>query len=172
MESILGQDNSYLIGKTLKKLLCGRSPVVLCIGSDRVTGDALGPLTGHILTRQLNVPAYVYGSLFSPVTALNLEETVRFIGRRHAGLPVLAVDSSVGKAEDVGMIRILSGGLYPGSADGKSLPKVGDVSVTATVTDAPTAPLTSVRLGFVYRLAESIASGIYDAVKESAERYA
>ena len=53
-------------------------PVVLCIGTDRVTGDSLGPLVGTFLhaygsDRYLSI----YGTLDFPVHALNLEDACR-----------------------------------------------------------------------------------------------
>ncbi|NSJ87437.1 DUF1256 domain-containing protein [Blautia hansenii] len=46
--------------------------VILCIGSDRITGDSLGPLVGHSLSRFSLPHARVYGTLDRPVHALNL----------------------------------------------------------------------------------------------------
>lgn len=132
---------------------------MLCIGSDRVTGDCLGPIVGQLLTRK-GVNAHVYGSLSSPVTALNLTETVDTIRRRHAGSRVIAVDSSIGSSDEVGKIRVARGCLRPGAADGKKLPRVGDISITATVAADTHKNLYSVRLGLVYELAESIAAAL------------
>lgn len=140
-------------------LSLGSAPVILCIGSDRVTGDCLGPIVGQMLTEH-GVRAYVYGTLDKPVTALNLKDSVRRIKELHSDKKVLAIDSSVGKLSDVGKIRIAFGSIAPGSADGKKLPKVGDVSITATVTDPRRTPLSAVRLGTVYALARSIAERI------------
>ncbi|MCH5161061.1 MAG: spore protease YyaC [Clostridiales bacterium] len=140
-------------------LTLGARPVVLCIGSDRVTGDCLGPIVGQMLIER-NVDAYVYGCLEKPVTALNLKDCIKNIKIAHGDKKVLAVDSSVGKSSDVGKIRIAFGAIAPGSADGKKLPKVGDVSITATVTDAGKVPLSAVRLGTVYALAREIADRI------------
>ena len=144
-----------------------RAPVFLCIGSDRVTGDSLGPLVGHLLTEVHRLPAYVYGSLHSPVTALNLTETVAAIRRRHAGCKIVAIDSSVGAEDEVGNVRVFRGSIKPGAADGKKLPRVGDVSITATVAAGSHKNLYSVRLGFVYTLAAGIAQTICDALAES-----
>lgn len=137
----------------------GKLPVVLCIGSDRVTGDCLGPLVGQMLVER-GVSAFVYGTLRRPVTALNLKDAVEHIRKAHGDRKILAVDSSVGKTCDVGRIRIAFGAIAPGSADGKVLPKVGDVSITATVTDPHKTPLAAVRLGIVYELATDIAERI------------
>lgn len=140
-------------------LTLGTRPVILCIGSDRVTGDCLGPIVGQLLIER-KVDAHVYGSLTRPVTALNLKESLKKIKLAHSDKKVLAIDSSVGRQADVGKIRVAFGSIAPGSADGKKLPKVGDVSITATVTDLGKTPLSAVRLGIVYSLARNIADRI------------
>ncbi len=133
-------------------------PVVLCIGTDRVIGDALGPLVGSALIERFDLPCYVYGTLRRPVTALNLTAAARFITRRHVGQKVIAVDAGLGNPTDVGKIRVSEGGLRPGLAVGKLLPEVGDFSVTATVADSRKEnALSLVRIGFVSELALSIA---------------
>ena len=49
----------------------------LCIGSDRITGDSLGPLIGHRLTAYRGLGFYVYGTLDDPVHALNLSDRLQ-----------------------------------------------------------------------------------------------
>lgn len=142
---------------------CRRPPVVLCIGSDRVTGDCIGPLVGHLLSSR-TLPCAVLGTLSAPVTALNIGDAVKFIKRKYPGRKVIAVDSCVGNSSDLGKIRIGKGSLRPGLACGKSLPKVGDVSITATVASGAADNLYSVRLGFVYGLAVQIAELITAAL--------
>lgn len=143
---------------TISRLL-GQRPVIMCIGSDRVTGDSLGPIVGEMLVRA-NVNAFVYGTLTRPVTALNLKNTIDLVNERHPNTKILAIDSSVGRSIDIGHIRVMLGPLKPGSADGKKLPKVGDISITATVTDTKITPLTAVRLGLIFSLAETICDSV------------
>lgn len=140
-------------------------PVIVCIGTDRVTGDCVGPLVGHML-RSRGVAATVLGTLREPVTALNLDETVSEIESEYAGRKVIAVDSCVGKEGELGRIRVHKGSLRPGLACGKSLPQVGDVSVTATVTEGHAADLYQVRLGLVYSLAVRIARAVLAALQQ------
>ncbi|MDI3279813.1 MAG: DUF1256 domain-containing protein, partial [Bacillota bacterium] len=52
-----------------------RELVTLCIGTDRSTGDALGPLTGSKLLERGKDVLLVYGTLDQPVHAANLGET-------------------------------------------------------------------------------------------------
>lgn len=107
----------------------GRDAVFLCIGSDRVTGDCLGPLCGHLLKKRYDVPAFVYGGLDCPVNALNVRETADFVAARHPGAPVVVIDSSVGAEKEIGCIRLIDGPVKPGSADGKKLGTVGDIGM-------------------------------------------
>lgn len=133
-------------------------PVALCIGTDRVIGDALGPVVGELLVSAFNAPFFVYGTLASPVTALNLGAALDFIRRRHPGQKLIAIDSSMGKAQDVGKIRLTDGGIRPGFASGKRLPVTGDLSVTATVAASNESnAINCVKLGFVYKTATEIA---------------
>ena len=49
-----------------------RPIVVLCIGTDRSTGDSLGPLVGNKLKFLIRNKVHIYGSLECPVHAKNL----------------------------------------------------------------------------------------------------
>ena len=163
----------YSQSETVEKLKAAlgkprRAPVVLCIGSDRVTGDCIGPLVGHLLESR-GVDCTVLGSLRAPVTAVNLEETVSLLRKKFAGRKIIAVDSCVGDKCDVGKIRVSRGSLRPGLACGKVLPRVGDVSVTATVAGGSSENLYSVRLSLVFTLAECIAGAIDSAISSIKE---
>jgi putative sporulation protein YyaC len=160
-ESLL---TSYLLSVLRKQSV----PVIVCIGSDRVTGDCLGPLTGHFLTTRYNVPAFVYGTLDSTVTAKNLVSTIGFISARHPRSKILVVDASIGPLETVGCITAGKGGILPGSGCGKNLPLTGDFSITAVVThDSENAQimLQNTKLSFVYQMSELIAKSINDSVR-------
>ncbi len=137
-------------------------PVFLCIGSDRVTGDSLGPIIGQLL--QTSAP--VYGDLSQPVTALNLVSVERQIRLNHPDRQIVAVDSAVGAPSDIGSIRVFVGGLKAGEAMGKNLPEVGDISVTATVCAKSAKALSCVRLGLVYNLARRISDALKSCCRE------
>lgn len=59
--------------------------VFLCIGSDRVTGDCLGPYVGYRLSQYQLPGISVYGTLNQPVHAVNLEHMTDFITLHHPG---------------------------------------------------------------------------------------
>ena len=72
-----------------------RDLVILCIGSDRITGDSLGPLVGHNLSSYSLSHTHVYGTLSHPVHALNLDETVSMLCEQHPHSLTIAVDLSL-----------------------------------------------------------------------------
>ena len=56
--------------------------IILCIGSDRITGDSLGPLIGQQLSRHRWKNIHIYGTLDAPVHALNLESVLADIKKK------------------------------------------------------------------------------------------
>lgn len=140
--------------------------VFLCIGSDRVTGDCLGPYIGHQLVERLNThDVYIYGTLKAPVHALNLEKTSRRIRILHPDGLVIAIDASLGQKKHLGYVTIADGALYPGAGVQKELPPVGDIHITGIVNIAgllEQLTLQTTRLSTVVSLADTITQGILD----------
>lgn len=142
----------------------GQELVFLCIGSDRATGDSLGPLIGHKLTQNRRFRHSVYGTLEHPVHAKNLEYTLDKIKKAHHQAFVIAIDASLGKGEHIGCISLKSGALRPGAGVSKTLPAVGDISITGIVNTCGMFDhmlLQTTRLGLVMQLADCICSGIH-----------
>ena len=141
----------------------GREVVVLCIGTDRSTGDSLGPLVGRQLA-SLSLPGViVIGPLDHPVHATNLRDTLEEMAKSYAGLPVIAIDACLGPAENVGSITLGRGPLKPGAGVNKTLPAVGDLFITGTVNVGGALEylvLQNTRLSLVMRMAETIATGV------------
>jgi putative sporulation protein YyaC len=158
-------DFTALADMLLKKLRLFKTlPVILCIGSDRITGDCLGPLCGHLLVNVYNTPCYVYGNLTFPITAQNLQTTLDFIKIRHHNQKIWAVDASIGKREDVGTIKLTTG-IYPGSYVGHNLPKSGSLGISACVSSDSNNDFQTAKLGYVYNLADKIAQALNKSIR-------
>lgn len=145
-----------------------RELVFICIGSDRITGDSLGPLVGHSLSRQGLTFAYVYGTLSQPVHALNLRETIDEIKLRHPDSLLIAIDASLGARKHTGYLTISKGSLEPGLGVRKKLPPVGDISITGIVNAAGNFDhftLQTTKLSTVVRMADAIVFGILIAYR-------
>ena len=137
--------------------------IFLCIGTDRVTGDCLGPYIGAQLSSHTFPMIYVYGTLTSPVHALNLPDTMLEIQLRHPNGLVIAIDSSLGQKKHLGYVTISNGALYPGAAVHKKLPPVGHIHITGIVNVSGVLEhltLQTTRLSTVISIAEQITDGI------------
>lgn len=108
-----------------------RPVVVLCIGSDRYTGDVLGPLTGTFLEETTGYP--IFGTMDNPVHAGNLPDAIQAIYRQYDDPVIVAVDACLGTAAEVGNIEVWEGGIQAGSAVGKRLPCIGHISLAGVV---------------------------------------
>ncbi len=139
------------------------SLVILCIGTDRATGDSLGPLVGYKL-RTLDFPGvHVFGTLDEPVHAKNLEDTLAHIKQHHPHSLVLAIDACLGSMEHVGHITIGDGPIKPGAGVQKDLPPAGDFHITGIVNFSSMmnmAILQNTRLSLVMKMADMIALNI------------
>ncbi|MFO7273925.1 MAG: spore protease YyaC [Bacillota bacterium] len=139
---------------------------ILCIGTDRSTGDALGPLVGTLLTRGealRETQVRVLGTLDEPVHAGNLERVLAGLAAERSSTTVVAIDACLGRSENVGSISVGTGPLQPGAGVNKTLPPVGDLFVTGTVNVGGFMEyfvLQNTRLSLVMRMAEIIASGL------------
>ncbi|SHE86200.1 putative sporulation protein YyaC [Seinonella peptonophila] len=137
--------------------------VCICIGTDRSTGDSLGPMVGTLLTRNRLTNCTVYGTLDQPVHALNLEGTLKEIKRKHIDATYLAIDACLGKARSVGQLQIGKGPIRPGAAVNKNLPAVGELHITGIVNIAGYMEffvLQNTRLSMVLQMAEIISGAI------------
>lgn len=147
-------------------------PTILCIGSDRSTGDSLGPFVGEILIRS-NYPGQVIGTIHNPVHAINLEK-ILIENNYFTNEVVIAVDACLGKADNVGKIYFKKGSLLPGSGVNKSLPKVGDFHILGVVNVSGYAEylvLQNTRLSLVLNMAEIIAGSLVHAFKKKHRLY-
>ena len=140
---------------------------LLCIGTDRATGDSLGPLVGNFLSKGLHPNKHLvrlFGTLKQPVHANNICDIINIIDKTDRLL--IAVDASLGNMNNVGFINIGLGNVYPGASLSKDLPAVGDIFITGVVNSRSPfagmegATLLSTRLSVVMGMARIIARGL------------
>lgn len=136
-------------------------PAVVCIGTDRSTGDALGPLVGSFLAE--GGWPLAAGTLDSPLHAGNLARALSLLDPHG---PLVAVDACLGAEEHVGWVLARPGPLHPGSALGRQLPVVGDLHVSGVVQAAgvlDAVALLTTPLSTVVRMARLVADSLLDA---------
>ena len=160
--------SSYEFGRQLLEFICRQrhcqQPLVfLCIGSDRATGDSLGPIIGYKLKQRHLSSVYIYGTLEQPVHAKNLSEVIREIHDTFDQPFIIAIDASLGKSSHIGYFTLGEGSLRPGAGVGKDLPQVGNLHITGIVNLSgflENSLLQTTRLHTVMSLADQISTGI------------
>lgn len=143
-----------------------RELVVLSIGTDRSTGDALGPLVGTHLEQWHPPGLPIYGTLDEPVHAMNLKDTITLIHQKHPRAFILSIDACLGQYKHIGMISLQAGSLRPGAGVNKRLPEVGDLSFTGVVNAGGFMEyfvLQNTRLAYVMKMAQVMAYSIHRA---------
>lgn len=137
--------------------------VLLCIGTDRSTGDSLGPLVGYKLSAMKYDDIFVHGTLENPVHAKNINNVSNHIKNNYSSPLIIAVDACLGQMEHIGYISVGKGSIKPGSAVKKDISPVGDIYITGVVNFCGALDflvLQNTRLNVVMRMADIISSGI------------
>lgn len=158
-----------------RRLKRHQTAVLICIGSDRATGDCLGPIIGYKLAYYNNYRFAVYGTLESPVHAKNLQDTISFIKKTHKNPLIIAIDASLGTKSHIGYVTLMEGGLRPGIGVDKNLPEVGDISITGIVNLSGMVSqmlLQTTRLHTVMQMADFIVQGFSNTLADTKEETA
>lgn len=145
----------------------GKTIIILCIGTDRSTGDSLGPIVGDKLKFLIRNKVELYGNLQYPVHAKNITDVITEIHSKYNNPFIIAIDACLGAIQNVGKIIIETKPLHPGSAMNKSLPQVGDLSITGIVNICGAMEfmvLQNTRLFTVMQLADTISRGVYHSI--------
>jgi putative sporulation protein YyaC len=145
-----------------------RPIVIVCIGTDRSTGDSLGPLVGTKLNDKQLDHIHVYGTLDDPIHAVNLEEKLAFIQNKHLNPFIIAIDACLGRLKSVGQITVADGPVMPGAGVKKDLPPVGDIHITGIVNVSGFMEffvLQNTRLSLVMKMAGVVANSIQELDK-------
>lgn len=161
--------------KTIFLFLPTSRPIaVVCIGSDRSTGDSLGPLIGSKLMEKRCPIFSIYGSLDSPVHAKNLVDTMKLIDNELDNPWIIAIDACLGRTESVGFMTVNNGPVLPGVAVKKNLPAIGDIHLTGIVNISgymEMLVLQNTRLSLVMNMADAMSRALWRSACWHENRY-
>ena len=164
----LSPNSSHELGEylymKLKDILIENRPIIfLCIGTDRATGDSLGPIIGYKLKNIERKNIYIYGSLEYPVHSINLAEVLNKIKTSFINPFIIGIDASLGSVQNIGKVFIEDSPLHPGLALDKDLPEVGEMNIKGVVNISGNLDfmmLQNTRLFVVMSLADCISNAI------------
>lgn len=150
--------------------------VILCIGTNKINGDSLGPTVGTFLEE--NNISNVYGTLENPVDATNLKEKINEIKSQYDNPYIIAIDAAVyisisnliGKPEALKTILIEDKSMTARSWDKKNAVTVGNLSITGIVEYGSyynfQKRMESSDLGMIYNISKIIAKSLIRALNQ------
>ncbi|KEO83247.1 spore protease YyaC [Tumebacillus flagellatus] len=108
--------------------MTNRDILFLCIGTDKATGDCLGPLLGTYLQEA----GYdnVIGTLDAPCHGVNLHTIVNSLP---VNKQVIAIDACLGPEANIGTFELRNGPLRAGEGTGNDQRPIGDYSILGFV---------------------------------------
>jgi putative sporulation protein YyaC len=143
-------------------------PVVMCIGSDRVSGDLLGPAVGKKLV-EYNLRAYVYGVTGRNINGANIDFYDGFIREVHKDSKVVAVDACLGAEKEIGKIKVGNRGVGAGHAVRKTGKRYGDIGIVGIVAENAEDNVMQL-LSVEVSLVEELSARIAEYLAENLER--
>ena len=154
--------NSYIeIANKVKKYI-KENTIIVCIGTDKCIGDCLGPLVGSLLIEN-DFPLPVFGTLKSPIHALNIEESLNCINKLHPNSLIIGIDACLGEESSIGEIHVRDYPIHPGKGVGKYLPEVGNTSIIGIVDSSDSSIFftnRSIRLYLIMEMAKVISKAV------------
>lgn len=159
------------LSSMLEELADNRPIVVVCVGTDRSTGDSLGPIIGTSLSKYRSPHFALFGTLEDPVHAMNLDDTLLEINHRFHKPFVIGIDACLGQVSSVGCIQVGVGPVRPGAGVNKDLPPVGDIHITGIVNVGGFMEyfvLQNTRLHLVMKMADIISLSLFTAISNHA----
>ncbi len=149
--------------------------VILCVGTDKVTGDCLGPLVGTKLKELLSgyniFNINIYGTLDNNISYINAKTNLNMIKKMHPNAYIIVVDAALSKRENIGKIFINQKETVLGRGLNKNKIKVGRLSIKGVVGENHNISkynfysLRNTSLNTVINLANIIAEGIVEVIK-------
>lgn len=109
-----------------------REIIFFCIGTDRVIGDCVGPITGSLLKNKYG-NKNIYGDLEENLTYENIEDKLNEVNLKYSNPYIIAIDAALSSNEDIGKFYVDNKGInYRKSLNSKNL-KIGDIGIKVVV---------------------------------------
>jgi putative sporulation protein YyaC len=147
--------------------------VFLCIGSNRIIGDAFGPVVGSILKKQFKNTdeIEIIGNLDDVVTYNNIAERINENNKDNK--LIIVVDSALSHKANIGKVFIQNRGLKYAESLKKKNKTIGDISIKAVVGENENNSLKNfynlqkVSIERIYGMCNIVSNGILDVMNKN-----
>lgn len=168
----MNRDNNHIefVNNLKNKIQNKRNIIFCCIGTDRVIGDCIGPITGSLLKSKIN-SENIYGDLDENLTFNNIDKKISEINSKFKNPFIIAVDAALSDKKNIGKIFVEDGGIFIGKGLNKRKRKVGNIGIKVVVgkdyndNDLNFKTLQNVSLNQIIYLSKIISDGIIDCIE-------
>lgn len=147
--------------------------VFLCIGTDKIVGDSVGPLVGNHLKNLQNEYLQIYGTLDSTINFINAKDIIEGIYQNLENPYLITIDAALSDVNNKGDIVLSDGYIKIGKALHKSICFYSNINIKCVVGKAylekekNIKELEKVSTEEILKMAETVSSGIKNVLKKS-----
>ena len=147
--------------------------VFLCIGTNKIVGDSVGPIIGNKLKNMENKYMQIYGTLDNTLNFINAKEIIENIYNNFSNPYLITIDAALSNANNKGDIVLGKGYIKLGKALQKSICFYSNVNIKCVVgrayseKDRNLRELKKVSLKETEKMAEIVSNGIKNVLKKS-----
>ena len=146
----------------------------LCIGTNRIVGDAFGPVVGSVLKKNLleNNEICIWGDLRECVTYADLTSMDNYWKDKGNQELVIVLDSALSNKKDVGKVFVQNRGLKYAESLGKDNSVIGNISIKAVVGENENDNLKNfnnlknVSIKQIHKMCNIVSNGIIDVMNK------
>lgn len=109
--------------------------IFVCIGTNRIIGDLIGPYVGTILSKTFSTynNIDVIGDNDNLVTYNNIEQKMKYINEVYKDKLIIVIDSALAEEQNIGKIFVQNRGLRYAESLKKKNTVIGDISIKVVV---------------------------------------
>lgn len=129
---------NYDLKRNLSKQLGKINPnfsnlIFLCIGTDKIIGDSIGPIVGSKLKEIENNYIKIYGTLEKNLDFLNTKSMLENIYKIYENPFLITIDAALSRRKNIGEIFVTNGYIKLGNALEKSICYYSNINIKCVV---------------------------------------
>lgn len=151
--------------------------IFLCVGSDKIIGDAIGPIVGtklenEFMKRGLAKNINIYGKMGNTLNFKNATEVIENIKKCYKRPFIITIDAALSRESHIGRIVISEGIIELGNSLGRSIKLKSNINIKGVVGKYKEEPLENIKtlrkIGFysVIEMSQNISRGIQKTVTQ------
>ena len=147
--------------------------IFLCIGTNKIVGDSVGPIIGNNLKSIENEYMQIYGTLDNTLNFINAKQTIEKIYNNFEKPFLITIDAALSKTSNIGDIVLSEGYIKIGKALQKSICFYSNINIKCVVgrsymeKENNLEELKRVSLNETLEIANIVTNGIKNVLKSS-----